>query len=182
MSEKKLYPFESKFPQIDKAVFTADGVRIIGDVEIKEGSNIWYNVVIRGDVNFVKIGRNTNIQDNSMLHVTGGIAPLIIGDNVTVGHNVTLHGCTLKNNCLVGMGAIVLDRAVVEENSLVAAGSVVKEGFTVPSGKLVAGVPAKIIRDLTKEEIDHFIVSANNYVALAVKSEKSLKEFDTKNN
>lgn len=181
MSERKFYPFDNIVPKVDESVFIADGVRVIGDVEIKEDSNIWYNVVIRGDVNTVRIGKKTNIQDNSMLHVTTDVAPLNIGDNVTVGHNVTLHGCTLKDNCLIGMGAVVLDKAIVEENSLVAAGSVVKEGFVVPSGKLVAGVPAKVIRDLTQEEKDYFQISADKYVELAKKSEESIKKFDANN-
>lgn len=171
---KKLYPFENLFPQIHNSVFLADGVKIIGDVEIQENSSVWYNSVIRGDVNYIKIGKMTNVQDCSMLHVTNGKFPLNIGDKVTIGHAVKLHGCTIKNICLIGIGAIVLDGAIVEEYSMVAAGSVVKPGFIVPKGKLVAGVPAKIIRDLTPDEIEDLEASAIRYKKYAEISIKSL--------
>lgn len=163
IKENKLFPYKELFPKIDKSVFLASGVKIIGDVEIGKNSSVWYNVVIRGDVNFVTIGENTNVQDSSMLHVTNNRFPLFIGNKVTIGHSVKLHGCVIKDLTLIGIGAIVLDGAVVEGKSMVAAGSVVKPGFVVPSGKLVAGVPAKIIRDLTKEEIADFEASAKRY-------------------
>lgn len=175
---RKLYPYENLFPKVHSSVFLADGVRIVGDVEIGEYSSVWYNTVIRGDVNYVKIGNMTNVQDCSMLHVTNGKYPLNIGDKVTIGHSVKLHGCTLQNLCLIGIGSIVLDGAIVEENSMVAAGAVVKPGFIVPSGKLVAGVPAKIVRDLTKEEIEDLEASAfryKKYSEITLKSLKSLK-------
>lgn len=162
--ETKLFPYLDTFPKLHSSVFLAPGSKIIGDVEILEYSSVWYNTVIRGDVNYIKIGSMTNIQDCSMLHVTNGKYPLIIGNKVTVGHSVTLHGSTLKDLCLIGMNATVLDGAVIEENSMVAAGAVVRPGFIVPSGKLVAGVPAKIVRDLTKEEIDEFELSAARYL------------------
>lgn len=170
----KLFPYKDSFPKIGKNVFLAAGSKLVGDIVVGDYSNIWYNVVARGDVNYIKIGEMTNIQDNSMLHVTGGTAPLNIGSRVTVGHQVTLHGCTLEDLCLIGMGAVVLDKAVIEKNSLVAAGSVVKEGFTVPSGTLVAGVPAKVRRELTQEEIGYFDISAKKYVEHANTSIESL--------
>jgi carbonic anhydrase/acetyltransferase-like protein (isoleucine patch superfamily) len=173
--EIKLFPYNEYFPKIDKSVFLASGAKIIGNVEIAQNSSVWYNVVIRGDVNQIKIGEMTNIQDCSMLHVTNVRFPLIIGDKVTIAHSVTLHGCTINNSTLVGMGAIVLDGAVVEENSMVAAGAVVKPGFLVPSGKLVAGVPAKIIRDLTKEEIEDLTNSAFRYSDYTKATINSLK-------
>ncbi len=151
--ELKLFPYQNLFPSIHDTVFLASGVKLVGDVSIGTNSSVWYNCVIRGDVHFVKIGEMTNIQDCSMLHVTNGKYPLIIGNKVTIGHSVKLHGCTLKDLCLIGIGSIVLDGAVVEEKSMVAAGSVVKPHFVVPSGKLVAGVPARVIRDLTELEI-----------------------------
>ncbi len=163
IEENKLFPYLDTFPKLGKNVFLASGVKVIGDVEIGEDSNIWYNTVIRGDVHYIKIGKGTNVQDLCMLHVTNGKFPLNIGDNVTIGHSVTLHGCTLNNLCLIGMGAIVLDGAIIEENSMVAAGAVVKQNFIVPSGKLVAGVPAKIIRNLTQSEIEDFARSAERY-------------------
>ncbi len=163
IEENKLFPYLDTFPKLGKNVFLASGVKVIGDVEIGEDSSIWYNSVVRGDVHYIKIGKGTNVQDLSMLHVTNGKFPLNIGDSVTIGHSVTLHGCTLKNLCLIGMGAVVLDGATIEENSMVAAGSVVKQNFVVPSGKLVAGVPAKVIRNLTKDEIDELKRSADRY-------------------
>ncbi|MHB8905525.1 MAG: gamma carbonic anhydrase family protein [Melioribacteraceae bacterium] len=162
--ETKLFPYNDSFPKLHSSVYLAPGSKIIGDVEILDYSSVWYNTVIRGDVNYIKIGAMTNIQDCSMLHVTNEKYPLIIGNKVTVGHSVTLHGSTLKDLCLIGMNATVLDGAVVEENAMVAAGAVVRPGFIVPSGKLVAGVPAKIVRDLTKEELDEFELSAARYL------------------
>ncbi len=174
--EIKLFPYDNLFPQIDKSVFLASGAKIIGDVKIAKNSSVWYNTVIRGDVNYVKIGEKSNIQDNSMLHVTNGKFPLNIGDKVTVGHNVTLHGCTLEDLCLVGMGAVILDGALVKKNSLVAAGSVVRQGFIVPEGKLVAGVPAKVVRDLTEDEILEFERSAERYFKYTEITVSSLKK------
>jgi gamma-carbonic anhydrase len=163
IKEQKLFAYKNLFPRIDESVFLASGVKIIGDVEIGVNSSVWYNCVIRGDVHYVKIGNDTNIQDLSMLHVTNNRYPLNIGNKVTIGHSVKLHGCTIQDLSLIGIGAIVLDGAVIEEMSLVAAGAVIKPGFVVPSGKLVAGVPGKIIRDLTKEEMDDFEASSNRY-------------------
>ena len=178
--EIKLFSYDGKFPNIGENVFLASGVKIIGDVTIAQYSSIWYNVVIRGDVHYVKIGEMTNIQDLSMLHVTNGKYPLNIGNKVTVGHSVKLHGCTLKDLCLVGIGAIVLDGAVVEENSMVAAGALVKPNFIVPAGKLVAGIPAKVTRDLTKDEIDEFERSAVRYRKYSDITVRSLNQKDYK--
>jgi gamma-carbonic anhydrase len=171
--EEKIFPYQNKIPKVAKNVFLVSGVKIIGDVEIKKDSNIWYNSVIRGDVNYIRIGELTNIQDNSVLHVTGK-NPLIIGNKVTVGHSVVLHGCTIMNLTLIGIGGIILDAAVVEEKSMVAAGSVIKPGFVVPSGKLVAGVPAKIVRDLTDDEMIEFENSAARYKKYAEEAFKSI--------
>ncbi len=161
--ELKLFPYNDLFPSIDKSVFLASGVKIIGDVSIGSHSSVWYNCVIRGDVHYIKIGEMTNIQDCSMLHVTNGKYPLNIGSKVTIGHSVKLHGCTLQDLCLVGIGSIILDGAIVEEKSMVAAGAVVKPNFIVPAGKLVAGVPAKVVRDLTETEMEEFEKSAERY-------------------
>lgn len=175
-NEIKLFPYEDKFPQLEENVFLASGVKLVGDVKVGKHSSIWYNTVVRGDVHFVKIGELTNVQDCSMLHVTNGKFPLTIGNKVTIGHSVVLHGCTLKDLCLIGMSAVVLDGAVVEEKSLVAAGAVITPGFVVPSGKLVAGVPGKIIRDLSKEEMDEFEISANRYMKYSAITQDSLKK------
>ena len=159
-----IIPYKGRIPKLHASVFVADGAKIIGDVEIGEDSGIWFNAVIRGDVNYIHIGPRTNIQDNSVLHVTSKTAPLNIGSDVTIGHSAVLHGCTIDDYCLIGMGAIVLDRAHIHRNSMVAAGAIVLEGFDVPEGMLVAGVPAKVKRELTEEEKQFIHQSAENYV------------------
>jgi carbonic anhydrase/acetyltransferase-like protein (isoleucine patch superfamily) len=176
--EIKLFPYLDTFPKINKNVFLASGVKIIGDVNILKDSSVWYNTVIRGDVNYIRIGEMTNIQDCSMLHVTNNRFPLNIGNSVTIGHSVTLHGCTLKDLCLIGMGAVILDGAKIEEKSMVAAGAVVKPNFIIPSGTLAAGVPAKVVRDLTKDEIDEFEKSALRYKKYAEISIQSLNKYN----
>ena len=173
--EQKIFPFKKFSPKIAKNVFLAPGVKIIGNVEIGEHSSVWYNTVIRGDVHYIKIGSLTNIQDCSMLHVTSNRFPLNIGNRVTIGHSVNLHGCTIHDLCLVGIGAIILDSAVIEDRAIVSAGAVVTPGFTVPSGKLVAGVPAKIIRDLKQNEIDDIEALALRYKKYSEEAIESLK-------
>jgi len=159
--EQKIFTYLDKIHQISSNVFLAPGVKVIGNVEIEEFSTIWFNSVIRGDVNYIRISNLTNIQDNSVLLVTGK-NPLIIGNKVTVGYLVVLHSYTIMDLSLIGIGGIILDSVVVEEKSMVAAGSVVKQDF-VPSGKLVAGIPAKIIRDLTNDEMLEIGNSALRY-------------------
>jgi gamma-carbonic anhydrase len=151
-------------PSIHESVFTAHGSVILGDVTIGKDSSIWFNVVIRGDVHYIKIGDRTNIQDLAMLHVTHKKHPLNIGSNVTVGHSAILHGCTIDDYVLIGMGAKVLDNAHIKPYTLVAAGSVVLEGYAPPERTLLAGVPAKVIRELTDEECTKLEQSAQNYV------------------
>lgn len=159
-----IYPYRGVYPQIHPSVFMTEDVMIIGDVRIDEDANLWFGTVVRGDVNTVEIGARTNIQDNCTLHETWKKYPLIIGADVTVGHGAVLHGCTIEDGSLIGMGAMVLDRAVVHRDALVAAGAVVREGFEVPAGTLAAGVPAKIVRELTTEEREHIHSSARNYL------------------
>lgn len=173
-NDDQLFPFLDFYPKLADNVFLAPGVKIIGNVEIEKESSIWYNTVIRGDVHYIKIGEFTNVQDCSMLHVTNGKYPLKVGNKVTIGHSVTLHGCTLMDLCFIGIGAVVLDGVVIESNSMVAAGALVKQDFVVPSGKLIAGVPANVIRDLTKEEIHEIEASAIRYREYSVVSAKSL--------
>jgi gamma-carbonic anhydrase len=159
-----LVPYKGKMPNVHPTVFIAEGAKIIGDVNIEAESSIWFNAVIRGDVNYIRIGSRTNIQDNSVLHVTSKTAPLNIGADVTIGHNAVLHGCTIKDCCLIGMGSVVMDGAVINGNSMVAAGSLVLEKFEVPEGMLVAGVPARIKRALTDEERIFLRQTAANYI------------------
>lgn len=153
------YSYKGFTPKLEKGVFIAESADIIGRVICGEDSNIWFQCVLRGDVNSISIGRNTNVQDQSMLHVTEGF-PLTIGDNVSIGHSVTLHGCTIEDSCLIGMGAVILDGAVIGENSVVAGGSVVPPGKKYPPGSMIMGNPAVVRRDLTAEEK---VMYANHY-------------------
>ncbi|MEC4678881.1 MAG: gamma carbonic anhydrase family protein [Nitrospirota bacterium] len=155
------------FPTIPSSVFIAPSADVIGDVVLGEESSVWFGTVIRGDVHYIRIGARTNIQDLSMLHVTRKTHPLVIGNEVTVGHHVTLHGCTLKDRVLVGMGAVILDGAVVGENAMVGAGALVTQGMEIPPGSLVFGNPAKVKRSLKPEELSFLGQSAQNYVDLA---------------
>ena len=178
MKEQKIFPYKNLLPKLHKTVFLASGVKIIGDVEIGARSSVWYNSVIRGDIHYIKIGEETNIQDCSMVHVTHDTYPVDIGNKVTIGHSVKLHGCTVKDLSLIGIGAVLLDGSVVEENAMVAAGAVVPPGFVVPSYKLVAGVPAKIVRDLTKSEIDDFEITAQKYIRYTKTTIESLSKME----
>lgn len=165
-----ILPYLGTYPKIDESVFICEGVQIIGDVVLAKDVNVWFNSVIRGDVNYIRIGERTNIQDGCLLHVTYKKYPLNIGKDVSIGHGAILHGCTVKDYVLIGMGAKLLDNCTVNSNSLIAAGALVKENFVVPEGVLVAGLPGKIIRDLTEEEIEmvkgrsrSYLTYVNNY-------------------
>jgi gamma-carbonic anhydrase len=162
-------------PKIHPSVFLCQGVVILGDVEIGENSSVWYNSVIRGDVHYIRIGKGTNVQDLSMLHVTNDKYPLNIGNYVVIGHSVSLHGCTVFDNTLIGIGARILDGAVIEPHSLVAAGSLVLEGFIVPEGTLVAGVPAKVIRKLNTDEKQKIINMADYYIGYVADYRNQIK-------
>jgi len=159
-----LHTYKGMTPKIGENTFIAPGAHIIGDVEMGVDCSVWYNTVIRGDVHRIRIGERTNIQDNSTLHVTHKTCPLTIGNGVTVGHGAILHGATIDDYCLIGMGAKILDNCHIEAFSIVAAGSVLKPGFVVPSGYMVAGVPAKIIRPISTEERAFLKQSAQNYI------------------
>lgn len=164
--------FNGHFPLIAAGVYVHQSATVIGHVNLGENVSVWPGAVIRGDINFIKIGAGSNIQDCAVLHVNHQSssdpngAPLIIGENVTIGHTVILHGCILHNECLIGMGSIVMDKAVVQRHVLVAAGSLVPEGKVLESGYLYMGSPVKKIRALTEEEIAFFMFSANGYVQL----------------
>ncbi len=159
--------YRDKKPIVDSSVFIAPGAYVIGDVVIGEGSSVWYNTVVRGDVNYIRIGRYTNIQDLSVVHVTTEKFPAIVGDYVTIGHKAIVHGCIIGNYCLIGMGSIILDGAKISDYTLVAAGSLVPPGKEYPPGVLLMGVPAKVVRELTEEEKKSIEESAHHYFELA---------------
>lgn len=150
-------------PVLGERVYAADGAKIIGRAELGDHVNIWFNTVIRADVNFIKIGRNTNIQDLCMLHVTEQNS-LTIGENTSLGHSVILHGCKVGNGCLIGMGAIILDGAEIGDNCLVAAGSMVTPGKKFPAGSMIKGRPAVVERPLTAEEVERVSNHYKSYV------------------
>ena len=151
-------------PKVHDSVYIAPNAYVVGNVEMGEGCSVWFGSVVRGDVFPIKIGSRTNVQDLSTLHVTKDRFALTIGDDVTIGHNVTLHGCTVESRVLIGIGAILLDGSYVESDCMVAAGTLVPPGMRVPSGALVMGSPAKVKRNLTKEEIAFILQSSRNYV------------------
>lgn len=159
--------FQGIKPTIPSSCFIEDTGVVIGDVVMGQECSIWFHAVIRGDVNYIRIGNRTNIQDLCMLHVTHDTHPLIIGNDVTVGHSVVLHGCTIHDRVLVGMGAIIMDGAVIGEDSVVGAGALVVEGTVVPPKSLILGSPAKVKRPVTETELAWIKESAENYVKYA---------------
>ena len=159
-----LKPYKGIMPTLGDSVFVEESAQVVGDVHIGSDSSVWHGAVVRGDVNFIRIGERTSIQDNSVVHVTHDTHPTHIGDDVTVGHSVTLHGCTVGNRVLVGMGATILDGATIEDDCIIGAGALVTEGKTIPSGWLAVGSPARPVRQLTDEERAHLLESANNYL------------------
>jgi len=161
-----LRAFRSHRPRVDPSAFVDPSAQVVGDVEIGPESSVWMNAVVRGDVNRVRIGRRTNVQDGAVVHVTHGAHPASIGDEVTVGHLAILHGCTVGDRTLVGMGAIVLDGAEIGEESLVGAGTLVLENARIPPRSLVVGRPGARRRELSADEIEQLRESAARYVAL----------------
>lgn len=152
MNRALIYEYKGIRPSLGKNVFLAPGVVILGDITIEDHANIWFYSVARGDVNYIRIGSHTNIQDHCALHVTSDKYPLIIGSNVVVGHRAVLHGCIIEDDCLIGIGALVLDGAKIETGAIVGAGSVVAPGAIVKANSVVMGVPARLIREATEDE------------------------------
>lgn len=159
-----IYQFLDKSPQINESNFIAPSADIIGDVTLGEEASVWFNTTIRGDVNWIEIGRRSNIQDNCCIHVMNQTGPTKIGDEVTVGHGAIIHGCTIHNRVLIGMNSVILDKAIIEENVIIAAGSLVPPGKTMPAGHLCMGSPCKPVRKLTDEEIASITQYSDNYV------------------
>lgn len=160
--------FNDISPKINGNTYISESVDIIGDVTIEENVNIWFGTRLRGDMNKIVIGANSNIQENSVIHVDTE-APTIVGENVTIGHGAIIHGCNISNNVLVGMGSIILNNAKIGKNSIIGAGSLVTQGKEFPEGVLILGNPARVVRELSKEEIESIQISADNYVALSKK-------------
>lgn len=164
-----LVPFEGKVPRPGARVFVAPGAYVTGDVELGDDVSFWFHTVARGDVNWIRIGARTNIQDGSVLHVSHETHPLLIGAGVVVGHHAVLHGCTVEDGALIGIGARVLDGAVVEAGAQIGAGAVVAPGHRIPAGHLALGIPARVVRPLTAEETRRIAETADRYVALKEK-------------
>jgi gamma-carbonic anhydrase len=161
-------PFLDKHPKIHETAFIAENAVIIGDVEIGENSSVWYNCVLRGDVNYIRIGARTNIQDGTIIHVSRGEAfPTIIEDEVTIGHSATIHGCYIKQGSLIGIGSTILDGARIGKNSLIAAGSLVTPNTIIPEKSFVLGSPARVKRELTAVEITDLERFWRGYVQLS---------------
>lgn len=172
---KNIFSYKNLIPKINKDVFLASGSKIIGDVEIGEKSSVWFNCVIRGDVNFIKIGEKTNIQDGTIIHVsskgfsaTGGKGfPTIIGNNVTVGHNAIIHASMINSNSLIGMGATILDNSIIKEMSFVAAGTIIPPNTVVNENELWAGNPGRFVRQLKEKERELIINTPETYYKLS---------------
>ncbi|WP_411168564.1 gamma carbonic anhydrase family protein [Clostridium sp. MB05] len=160
--------FNDRKPLIDKTCYISESVDIIGEVVIEKNANIWFGTRLRGDMNRIYVGENTNIQENSVVHVDFHYETNI-GENVTIGHGAIIHGCTISENVLVGMGSIILNGAKISRNTIIGAGSLIPQGKEFEEGVLILGSPAKVIRKLTDEEIESIKKSANNYVELSKK-------------
>ena len=164
--------FKGKSPTIPNSCYISESVDIIGDVVMGEHVSIWFGTVVRGDMHSIKIGDRSNIQDNSVIHVTTDISPTIIGDEVTIGHNAIIHGATIQDRCLIGMGSIIMDDAIIGMGSIIGAGAVVPPNMKVPPRSLVVGLPGKIIRKTTDEEFEMIIERAQHYIDFALEYKK----------
>jgi len=170
-----IYELDGKAPRLGQGAWVADNAQVIGNVELGADASVWFGVVIRGDNDPIRIGRNSNIQDLAVLHSDQGV-PLTIGDNVTVGHQAMLHGCTIGEGSLIGIQAVVLNGAKIGRGCIVGAGSVVTEGKEFPDNSLIIGSPAKVVRTLDSARIDGLLTSARNYVANAHRFAKGLRK------
>ena len=159
--------FNKLEPNIGKNVFIAETAAVIGDVTLGDEVNIWFGAVLRGDMHYIKVGNRSNIQDNSVVHVTTAVSPTTIGENVTVGHGAIIHGCTIEDNCMIGMGSIIMDDTVVGEGSLVGAGALVPPNMIVPPKSLVIGTPGKVVRNVNDAEYEMIVERPGEYITLA---------------
>ena len=161
-----IHPYQGRLPSLGARVFLAPGAYLTGDVTLGDDVSFWFHTAARGDVNFIRIGARTNIQDGTVLHVSYLTHPLVIGEGVVVGHQAVLHGCTVEDGALIGIGARVLDGAVVERGAQIGAGAVVAPGHRITAGHLALGIPARVVRPLTEEETRRIAETADRYVAL----------------
>jgi carbonic anhydrase/acetyltransferase-like protein (isoleucine patch superfamily) len=168
--------FEGTTPTIDETAFIAPGARVIGDVHIGAESGLWYNVVVRGDSNHIRIGKRTNVQDGSVIHISTGTHATLIGDDVLIGHMAMVHGCTLHDRAFVGFGAVVMDGCVIESDAMLAAGAMLTPGKRIPSGQLWSGRPARYMRDLSPEEMAGNQKGVAAYVREAGRHRKAIAE------
>ena len=159
--------FRGKSPIIPDSCYVSESVDLIGDVTLGENVSLWFGTVVRGDMHFITVGNRSNIQDNSVIHVTTKVSPTRIGDEVTVGHNAIIHGATIEDRCLIGMGAIIMNGAIIGRGSVIGAGAVIKENMVVPELSLVVGIPGKIIKTMTEETYKNNIKWAHKYVQLS---------------
>ena len=159
-----IHPFKGVTPRYDETNFIASSADVIGDVWLGPYTSVWFNVTIRGDIHRIRIGRETNVQDNSVIHVTAETGPVSVGDRVTIGHGAIVHACTVEDNVLIGMGSIILDNAVIGAGSIVGAGALVTSRTVVPPRSMVLGSPAKVVRSLTDEEVASIGLYADNYL------------------
>lgn len=173
-----ILPVNGIKPKIGKNCFIAPNATIVGDVVIEDNCSVWFNVVIRGDVNSIRIGKQSNIQDGAVIHCTYKQSKTIIGQKVSIGHNAVVHGCEIHDNVLIGMGAIVMDHAVVNSNSIVAAGAVVLENTKIEAGSIYGGTPAKKLKDLDSKRSDVFERTARNYVRYASWFDPEIREME----
>ncbi|WP_096154430.1 MULTISPECIES: gamma carbonic anhydrase family protein [Bacillus] len=169
-----LYSFHDKKPNVHESVFVAPGAHLIGDVHVGEESTVWFNAVLRGDEGTIKIGKRCSVQDNVTAHLYEGF-PLLVGDEVTIGHNAILHGCTIENRCIIGMGSTILDGAVIGEESIIGANTLIPSGKKIPPRSLVVGSPGKVIREITDKDIELIQLSIDTYVQKGKEYKEALK-------
>lgn len=177
MNPGTVIPYRGIAPQLADEVYLAGGSFIIGDVVIGRGSSVWFNTVIRGDVNTIRIGSYTNIQDGSMVHVQPRLHPVVIGDRVTIGHHAIIHGCTIGDNCLIGMGAIIMNGCTIGDNCIIGAGTLLPENKVIPANSLVTGSPGRILRAVSPEHIQMLRDSSVHYYELSL-SYKTADEWE----
>jgi len=159
--------FENKQPHLGENVYISETAMVIGDITLGDEVNIWFGAVLRGDMHYIKIGNRTNIQDNSVVHVTTGVSPTNIGNGVTVGHGAIIHGCTIEDDCLIGMGAIIMDDAVIGTGSLIGAGALIPPNMIIPPNSLVVGSPGKVVREVKNVEKEMILERPQEYIDLA---------------